>query len=73
MATIARTHDLRKELGIDADRCPMFRTRFSFDQQKALIDEDKFAAKSVITLLFTLIASGLVLGTGAVLIMTMLR
>jgi hypothetical protein len=73
MATIVRKHNLRKELGIDADRCPTFRTQFSFDQQKDLIDEDVYAAKSVITLLCVLVASGLVLGASAVLIMAMLR
>jgi uncharacterized membrane protein YedE/YeeE len=73
MATVSQTHDLKKELGIDADHCPTFRTRFSFDEQKALINEDLFAAKSVMAVLFAIVTGGLIFGVGTVLVLTMLR
>ncbi|MCG8585457.1 MAG: hypothetical protein MI757_12165 [Pirellulales bacterium] len=73
MATVAAPHDLKRELGINADNCPTFRDRFNFEQQKALIDEDLFAAKSVMAVLFTIVTGGLALGAGTVLILTMLR
>ena len=73
MATVSQPDDLKKELGINADHCPTFRTRFNFEQQKALIDEDLFAARSVISVLFAIVTGGLVLGASTVLIMTILR
>ena len=73
MATTAQSHDLKQELGVNADNHPTFRDHFSFEQQKALIDEDLFAAKSVMAVLFAIVTGGLVLGAGTVLVLTMLR
>lgn len=73
MSTATVPHELKRELGVNVDKSPTFRDRFSFEQQKALIDEDLFAAKSVMAVLFTIVTGGLVLGAGTVLILTMLR
>jgi hypothetical protein len=73
MATALQAHDLKKELGIDADRSPTFRERFNFEQQRALVEEDVFAAKSVVAILFTIVTTGFLLGASAVLILTALR
>ena len=69
MAIATQEHDLKSELGIDADRCPTFRDHFNFEQQKALVEEDLFAAKSVMALLFSIVTAGLLLGSGTILIL----
>ena len=61
------------ELAIDVDPFPTFKETFSHDEQKALIDDDLDAAKSVMAVLFAIVAMGLVLGIGTVLVLTMLR
>jgi hypothetical protein len=73
MAAANQAYDLKKEFGIAAENYPKFHEHFDGAQQKALIDEDIFAAKSVMAVLFTIVTGGLVLGIGTVLVLTMLR
>lgn len=47
MAAADQSYDLKKEFGIVAENYPKFHEHFDGAQQKALIDEDIFAAKSV--------------------------
>ena len=52
MAAADQSYDLKKEFGIAAENYPKFHKHFDGPQQKALIDEDIFAAKSVMAVLF---------------------
>ena len=73
MALVLHSHDLEKEMGIHVDQFPNFKSKFSADEQWALVEEDVNAAKTVTGLLVTLVTVGLTLGAGAVLLMRLLR
>jgi len=73
MTSTSTSQSRKHELGIDVDKFPEFKARFSHDEQKALIDDDLDAAKYVMAVLFAIVTMGLVLGGGTVLILTMLR
>ena len=52
MASASHEHDLKQELGINADQCPTFRKHFDFEQQKALINEDLITCDLIVGLLW---------------------